>query len=612
MKIVFVDKISKAKKIGNSFNEIIFSLNPSCSYVLKKRKIVYYDYSNFYNHELEWKNYSLYNSRTEKISKILDAGFHKFNFEYKDIDWKIFGDFSFIIKTWYDTLLLHSKILGSIVLKFEPQILEFSKETNIEINQYFLIDNVSNIIEILAKHNLNVKIKYYNSEENINYSTPFSFGQPTKLLKNLNFTYKTKIYNFICNLKNYYNIHFKKINYLGVGCDEISCINNSKNPGFYNISPHKYQDNNKLNEAFIVSVEKSLNQLGYFKHEGLSFLFFFLEIVKFLFCKTEFYYQEYKRFNKLAKKIQIKTIIFQTMSPFYYPVFIFRKIAELNNIPFFTWTHGGYFTISNPGYDVVDYKFCVNHIGYGKYLNELLENKKININKINKKKYNIYPVGSFKFDKIHRRINFKKNKKKIITYFIGCEININSFYFGYNRKNIVTSIWQQQLEIIKTLYKFSNEYEIIVKGYPNGISNLWNVIIKKEFSNKIKYISNQRTIAEVLTESDLNIFPWISTTFFEALYYNADICLFDEDLYIDPFKKKFSNEIIFSKDFSGFQKKIFNYLNKGVFYRFDKKVSRDYFLSYSDKKRNKIITLKNIMDIAYENSKKKNYIKTRN
>ena len=48
-------------------------------------------------------------------------------------------------------------------------------------------------------------------------------------------------------------------------------------------------------------------------------------------------------------------------------------------------------------------------------------------------------------------------------------------------------------------------------------------------------ISDEYSVNDLLRISDLNILPWISTTFFEALYFEADVFVLDEDLFDEPF-----------------------------------------------------------------------------
>ena len=80
--------------------------------------------------------------------------------------------------------------------------------------------------------------------------------------------------------------------------------------------------------------------------------------------------------------------------------------------------------------------------------------------------------------------------------------------------------------------------------------------------------------------SDLNIIPWISTTFFEALYFNADIFVMEEDLFEKPLKNGLKDEIFYFKSTKNFLSELDKYLEKGNFYTSDKKKSKNYFLNY--------------------------------
>ena len=596
MKIVFVDEHWQLDNLNSK--DIIFSLKPDCSYLLEKKNIKFFDYLDFYNHELEWNNYYSHNVIIEKIVKTINLNFFNYSQNYKNLNWRIFNDFSYIIKIWYDTLLFHTKILNKIVSDFQPTEFEFSKKTDLIIDNDYLIDESVNIIELLANYNLKIKISYSNKKKKIEKKKNFfSFGQP-KYLKNIP---KSLLIwkNFINSLKLKYLLKYKKIDYLAIGCDEIFSDKIFKSNFIFNIFPEKDAKNNKVDTDFLLTTKKLLNNLEVFKFGQINFYFIFEEIIKFISCRIEFFYSEYKKFDKYIENKNIKKFIFQSMAPFYYPIFIFRLLAQIKNIPFFTWVHGGYFALSNPGYDFVDYKFCENHIGYGKYLIDLVNERKTSIRKMNNKQYNVNYVGSLRFDRMHKISKHTINKKKkIITFYIGSYTNMNHFYYGYNRKDAITSLWRQQLEILKTLNYFVDEYSIVVKDYPNGFEKLWKNIIKKEFNNKFTYISNEKRLEQVLSESDLNIFPWVSTTFFEALYYESDIFLYEEDLFTDPFKKNFNNEILWSTNLNEFKDKIFDYLQKRNFKKLTKIKSRYYFINYNEKYDTKINNLKKILDMV--------------
>ena len=48
-----------------------------------------------------------------------------------------------------------------------------------------------------------------------------------------------------------------------------------------------------------------------------------------------------------------------------------------------------------------------------------------------------------------------------------------------------------------------------------------------------------------IDKSDLNIFPWISSTFFEALYFKADMFVIEEDVFEKAFQQKLKDEIFY-------------------------------------------------------------------
>ena len=86
--------------------------------------------------------------------------------------------------------------------------------------------------------------------------------------------------------------------------------------------------------------------------------------------------------------------------------------------------------------------------------------------------------------------------------------------------------WELQYQVIKLLQKYQHKYNIIVKDYPLGYPmgrSLWKSVLCDLDANNITYISNQFTFSSLLKISDLNLFPTLSTTLFESLYFNADI-----------------------------------------------------------------------------------------
>ena len=156
----------------------------------------------------------------------------------------------------------------------------------------------------------------------------------------------------------------------------------------------------------------------------------------------------------------------------------------------------------------------------------------------------------------------------------------NNFYFGRNREKCETSIWEFHHDIFLLLKKYQNKYNIIFKDYPNRKRNLWKRILKDINADEISFISNEHSVSDLLRISDLNILPWGSTTFFEALYFDADIFVIEEDIFEKPFEEQLKDEIFYFKNNQKFLLELSKYLEVGNFYTCDKKNSKNYFLKF--------------------------------
>ena len=99
-------------------------------------------------------------------------------------------------------------------------------------------------------------------------------------------------------------------------------------------------------------------------------------------------------------------------------------------------------------------------------------------------------------------------------------------------------------------------------------------------ANNITYICNQKNLHELLNISDLVILPTMSSTFFDALYFDADIFVVEEDIFEKPFEQQLKDEIFYFKDENKFKSHLEKYLEEGKFYKCKKKKSRNYFLNF--------------------------------
>ena len=66
--------------------------------------------------------------------------------------------------------------------------------------------------------------------------------------------------------------------------------------------------------------------------------------------------------------------------------------------------------------------------------------------------------------------------------------------------------------------------------------------------------------------------------FFEALYFDGDIFVIEEDMFEKPFKEELKDEIFYFKNAKFFLLELEKYLEIGNFYTCNKKNSKNYLL----------------------------------
>ena len=174
---------------------------------------------------------------------------------------------------------------------------------------------------------------------------------------------------------------------------------------------------------------------------------------------------------------------------------------------------------------------------------------------------------------------------------MGCYEPRNQFYFGYNRKKNFSQLWEFHYQVIKLLKKYEDQFNIIVKDLPNA-SGLWKNVLKDIDAKNISYISNEFSFTDLLKISDLNLFSVLSTTFFESLYFDADIFFIEDKDEIDSNirENKLKNELFYFSDTDQYIKELDAYLNEGKFYKTKKDNSKNYFLNLKNfQKRDKLL-----------------------
>jgi hypothetical protein len=603
VRIILIEFTWQVKDLINNKDfykrDIIVSLDPESSYILKINNIPYFETYHFCNHKELRLRYKELTYHTIKIAKVLDQALWNTDKRYKNLNWEFFNDYHYILKINFDQLFYYSELISKLIEKYNPSEIIAAETNKILINDNFLIDSNTSVIKFLLKtiedNHDKLKISFVSRNKNEKFTT---------LSLSFNNFIKRKIVNIYYKINFLINCYIFKFKYLSIGSIDILRYKKlyPKESKFFLCYQHKNFNKKKIinNSIFFDSFMHYLkNETKYYeliKHKDISFRLIFHEIVFKLVNQLDFFLNEYSKAKKIIDRIKPVCVIFSTMAPFEPKTIVFRKICIDYKIPFVTWAHGGYGgTYSLCGYDITDFRFSKNHISYGDHMKNLVEHDKCIINKLQlSSKQKILPVGSVRLDYQNKKKKLKKslknNNKKTVVFFMGSIVHKNQFYFGRDREKAETSNWEFHYDILNLLKKYQNKYNIIFKDYPNGYKNLWKKVLIDISANKISYISNEKKVADLLATSDLNIITWTSNNFFEALYFDADMFVIEEDIYEEPFKDKLKDEIFYFKDEKSFLIKLENYLKIGNFYTCNKKNSQNFFLKFDRlNKRNELL-----------------------
>jgi len=608
VRVILVEFLWHAKKIvcdKESFEkDIIVSLDPESSYILKNNKIRYFESYQFCDHKKLWPRYKDITNQSIEITEKLDEALWSIDKRFKELNWKLFNDFHYAFKISFDQLFYYSELISNLIDKFNPSEIIVADTGEIVIDDNLLINEEISVIKYLLirkKKDYNkIKISFViidqdkksvslflNIYKKIKFSTVKNFI--TRQIKNI--YYNTNL------VVNYYTLKSK---YLSINCAEVLKYKKlypkeSKYYLNYNVNNEvrKFKSNNIFFENFKNYLVNKTSFLNLINNKNMSFEIIFYEILSKFIQRLDFLIQEHNKAKKIIDRMKPACVIFQSMACFYLPNVIFRKNCVDSKIPFVTWAHGGLgLTYSVAPYDMTDFRFCKNHIAYGPFLKDLVEDNRCILNKLElSKNQKVFSVGSCKLDHENRnkvlKNDLKKNNKPTVIFFMGFNYKRNNIYFGRNREKKETLVWEFVYDILYLLQKYQNKYNIIFKdNYIQGRTSLWQTILKNINADKILYLTNEYTVNDLLRISDLNILPWTSTTFFESLYFDADIFLLEEDIFEKAFEEKLKNEIFFSDNTEKFKTSLEKYLEEGNFYQNNKDLSKKYFLNF-DKLNNK-------------------------
>ena len=594
MRVIFIEYYWQVEEILKNkekfINDVIISLHHETSYLLMRNNIRYFETFEFCKHDELWKKYKDITKNSLNIAKVLDDTLWEIDERFRKLKWNFFNDYHYALKISYDQLYYYSELIYQIINKYNPSEIWVADSSEVKIAPDCLIQLETSILKFLLKN-----IASKNKKLKMNYMTGINKKNTQNIYTSQNKKIKSKLKNLLFKINFLFNYYFSKPSYISIGAYEISIFKklypkvSSKfiSYRFENLNDNKLKKNWIFFEKFIKRLKNNTNFGELITHRGISFELIFYQILLKLTKRLDFFINEYNNSKKIVENLKPSSVIFQTMAPFYSPNIIFRKICNDLKIPFVTWIHGGTgLRNSSLHYDVTDYRLSNNIISWGVHLKELFKDSEFALNQLNfSTDVKVFPVGSVRLDYYYKKYFLKKNtlkkSKPVLTFVAGTFQMKNQYYFGYNRKQHET-LWLRDYNILKLLKKYQDRYQIIFKDYPNNMAcaSLWKKVLKDMNASNISYFSNQKNLYTLLNISDLVILPNMSTTFFDALYFDADIFVVEEDIFEKPFEQQLKDEIFYFKDENKFKSHLEKYLEEGKFYKCKKKKSRNYFLNF--------------------------------
>jgi len=578
---------------------VAVSVDPTVSYELRKKNIEHLEASQICLHEEIWDQYKRLTKNCLRITGLLDEMLWEVDGRFKELDLKVFDGLHYVIKICHDQAIYYVHLIDELFRRFDITAVACANVGDVTFDEDGLYHIETSLFKELLKgasSKYTFDIEYHNNKDSVDEvskKSRFSFGQPRRYAKSHVLFQFINIYKR-CSFALQTLFDKKKKTVLSVGCKEVdtlfqTCTINELQLLKYN--PYiSYTDGGRPWRYLDDFKERLFSDDGlrsFLSYRSIDFSAPLYKCILFFAEKLGYLLDQCKKAFKLLDKLQLHCVVFHTMAPFYPPNIFIQNYCRQKNIPYYCWMHGGYGAYySLAGYDVVDYRLCDRHVVYGEVLKDLMLNEKCIINEldVNIAIADLRVNGSPFFDELYRSYKRPRNARKKVLFSIGNKYQHNQFYFGFNRPNSEMSIWDAHYEILKTLTKYQDRYDIIVKDYPYSESApLWQGILEDLSAHKVDYIREERNFFDLLVEADMHIFTWVSTTFFQSLYTDADIFLYDNSDLTDESRDVIGKYVAFSDDIKTFNKMLAAYLEAGNFYTQDKTELRNYYLDFENR-----------------------------
>lgn len=570
------------------------ALTSEAAYAMNLRGLDFIEPRDFALNATNWKDYPSHTRRIEALSCELDAILSSTDAFFKDKDIKLFHSLSYLLKIGYEQLAWYIDIIDTLREKYGAEDFICADSDSIQVDEYGLFTGTSGLVkyvleQLASENKARLTTQPPPAHEARCKAGKLSFGQPKKFIKR---TLSSYVFSSLLSLLERFNIQEKKDTILSVGCKELTALNEvSPSPA---VSVKEYNPIMLLSDThwpwpfrhdYLTRVANSAVVRNLLSYKGIDLFAPLSYSLGYLVTNIQFLKNCYKRTEKLIHAVNPNLVVCQSVAPLYIVNALARDICLKKNIPFACWMHGGYgATWSLAGYDVTDFRDSENHIAYGPVIHDLIYGDNCVLQKLDiPLPTKIISCGSPFFQKLYNNYKRPSNEIKKIVFCLGIQYHKNQFYFGYNRNGAELNIWSENIAIVKTLLEFQNTYDIIVKDYPGSEdAALWPETLKSIGASNIRYITSEEGFDSCAKKADALIFPWVSTTFFQTLFVDADKLILETGDISPMSHEILSEKAVFGNEINAFCVKLKNYLSRGQFYTQDQSALRAYFLNGSE------------------------------
>jgi len=586
--------------IGKQPDALLVSVSPDVSYELSRRGLTFRECSEFCKHEELWAVYPEFVHNFLLLTRKLDEILWEVDPRFSDLHLPVFDRLGYMLKIDHDQAIYYAHLLRELV-DLGADTIACADNVGPAVDQYGLFEAgksiIPDVVRAFGNAAMALELQVPPPQAKTLPTPKLSFGQPKILATRIGTGY---IYNAFYELKYLARSlsrgsSGKTRTVLSVGCKEVDALDEARLPSIRLLRYHpdmeyvRNGDEWPYLSQFISRVQNDREVNRLLSYRGTNLTGLVSVCIGFLADKLELVLKKRAEIYAFLDRKPVEFVVFQTMAPLYLPNVVVQEWCRERKIPFACWMHGGYGAYQSlQGYDVTDYRLSPRHLVYGRILANLPGDPEWILHKLNYANHleQIHAAGSPFFEKLYSKYSKPENQKKRILFCIGNYYTHNQFYFGHNRANSELSIWKSHKKILEVLVKFQDTYDICVKDYPDStLAEMWLSILRDMGADKIRYVTIERPFHELLVEADLHIFTWVSTTFFQSVYTDADICLFDDTDITRESRDIFERHLIFSPDLEAFCARVENYLETGKFYTQDKNELREHFIDWQNKDR---------------------------